>query len=89
MGLVNFETTVTKTVTLDKDVTLDVNKNVNSNVNIDDCLATAEASADAVGTSGNNLAETDTFAQCTDSGAFSFSEALAASSGTVDDAPLG
>jgi hypothetical protein len=76
-GTVNFNTTVVKNVNLNKTVTLTVNKNVNSTATITGTLATAEASADAVGWL-NNLAETDTFAQVQVGGAFAFSESLAA-----------
>jgi hypothetical protein len=76
-GTVNFNTTVFKNVNLTKTVTLNVNKNVTSTATISGTLATAEASADAVGFA-NNLAETDTFAQVQPFGAFAFSESLAA-----------
>ena len=76
-GNVNFNTNVTKNVDINKNVNLNVNKNVTSNVNLTGVLATAEASADAIGFV-NLLAETDTFAQVSTTGAFSFSESLAA-----------
>lgn len=76
-GSVNFDTNVVKLVDIDKTVDLVVNKNVVSTVDIDGNLATAEASADSIDFE-NNLAETDTFAQVSSLGAFSFSEALAA-----------
>ena len=76
-GFVEFNTNVTKTVTINKDVFVDVVKNVATNVDLDGSLASAEASADATGFDFN-IAETETFAQVTDSGAFSFSDALAA-----------
>jgi hypothetical protein len=76
-GVVDFVTTVTKTVTIDKTVTYDIEKNVATNVDLDGSLASAEASADSTGWD-YNLAETETFAQVTTSGAFSFSDALAA-----------
>ena len=80
MGNVFFNTDVNKDVTITKDVNLLVTKDVFSTVDLTGCLATAEASADAIGVDASGLlAETDTFAQCTDEGAFSFSEALAAS----------
>ena len=81
MGNVFFVTDVNKNVDINKDVDLDVDKNVFSNVDLQGNLATAEASADAIGATdffGGLLAETDTFAQVTEDGAFSFSEALAA-----------
>jgi hypothetical protein len=81
-GTVNFNTQVTKNVTITKNVNLTVNKNVTSTVNVTGNLATAEASADSVGFA-NNLAETDTFAQVQPGGAFSFSESLAAGTGTL------
>jgi hypothetical protein len=49
MGVVNFLTTVNKTVDIDKTVNLDVNKTVVSSVQLQGSLATAEASADALG----------------------------------------
>ena len=49
MGTVNFETTIDKIVDLQKQVDLSVFKDAESLVNIDDSLATAEASADALG----------------------------------------
>ena len=81
MGNVFFNTDVNKDVDIDKDVNLNVNKDVFSFVDLQGNLATAEASADAIGETGVGgglLAETDTFAQVTEDGAFSFSEALAA-----------
>jgi hypothetical protein len=78
-GNVNFNTQVTKNVNIFKTVNLNVNKFVTSQVNINGFLATAEASADAANNGGNNgLAEVDTFAQVTNSGAFAFAESLAA-----------
>ncbi|MEO1091630.1 MAG: hypothetical protein AAFX81_13425 [Pseudomonadota bacterium] len=79
-GTVNFDTNVLKIVDIDKTVDLTVNKTVFSDVDVDGYLATAEASADAIEFS-NNLAETDSFAQVSSSGAYSFSEALAAGNG--------
>lgn len=76
-GEVNFNTIVTKNVDINKTVNLNVNKNVTSTVELDGVLATAEASADAIGFEFL-LAETDTFAQVSALGAFSFSESLAA-----------
>ena len=76
-GTVTFLTDITKTVTINKTVNLDVTKNVTSTVDLEGSLATAEASADAIDFD-NVLAETDTFAQVSELGAFSFSEALAA-----------
>jgi hypothetical protein len=76
-GVVDFDTTVTKTVTIDKTVTYNIEKNVATNVDLDGSLASAEASADSTGWD-YNLAETETFAQVTTEGAFSFSDALAA-----------
>ena len=78
-GMVDFNTNVIKFVDIDKTVDLTVDKDVEAFVDIDGRLATAEASADALGF--NALAETDTFAQVDDTGAFAFSESLAA----VDD----
>ncbi|WP_420347704.1 hypothetical protein [Pelagibius sp.] len=75
-GTVEFETLIFKFVDIDKDVELTVFKTVDAEVNIEGRLATAEASADALGEDA--LAETDTFAQVDDSGAFAFSESLAA-----------
>ena len=77
MGTVNFNTNVTKNVDINKTVDLNVFKTVDVLVTIDGKLATAEGSADALG--DNVVAETDTFAQVEDGGAFSFSESLAAS----------
>jgi hypothetical protein len=57
MGTVNFDTNVEKTVEIAKTVTLDVNKEVTSFVTIAGNLATAEASADAVGTPGGPVDE--------------------------------
>lgn len=79
MGQVTFNTDIEKTVDIFKTVTLDVFKTVDADVDIEGRLATAEASADALGEDA--LAETDTFAQVDDSGAFAFSESLAAVSG--------
>lgn len=53
MGTVNFVTDVTKSVELFKTVALDVDKLVDSSVNIEGSLATAEASADALGGGGS------------------------------------
>ncbi|HIP79969.1 MAG TPA: hypothetical protein EYH07_16095 [Kiloniellaceae bacterium] len=78
-GTVDFDTNVVKNVNIFKTVFLDVDKEVDADVDIDGRLATAEASADALGF--NALAETDTFAQVDETGAFAFSESLAA----VDD----
>lgn len=49
MGNVIFNTDVDKTVNIDKNVNYDVIKNVDTNVNLRGSLASAEASADAVG----------------------------------------
>ena len=76
-GGVNFNTNVFKNVDIDKTVDVNVNKNVATNVVLNGSLAEAEASADAVGFDFN-IAETETFAQVSDEGAFAFSEALAA-----------
>lgn len=76
-GNVEFDTNVVKTVDITKTVNVDVVKNVATNVVLDGSLASAEASADAVGFDFN-IAETETFAQVTTEGAFSFSDALAA-----------
>lgn len=75
-GAVVFNTNILKNVNIEKFVFLDVEKDVDADVNIDGRLATAEASADALGFDA--LAETDTFAQVDSSGAFAFSESLAA-----------
>ena len=75
-GMVDFNTNVIKFVDIDKTVDLTVVKNVDADVDIDGRLATAEASADALGFDA--LAETDTFAQVDEFGAFAFSESLAA-----------
>ncbi|NIA72358.1 hypothetical protein HBA54_27595 [Pelagibius litoralis] len=75
-GTVNFNTNIVKTVDIFKTVFLDVDKDVDAQVFIDGRLATAEASADALGFDA--LAETDTFAQVDETGAFAFSESLAA-----------
>ena len=75
-GFVDFNTNVIKNVEIFKTVTLDVDKDVDAFVDIDGRLATAEASADALGFDA--LAETDTFAQVDETGAFAFSESLAA-----------
>ena len=78
-GTVEFNTNVIKFVDIDKTVDLTVVKNVDADVDIDGRLATAEASADALGFDA--LAETDTFAQVDEFGAFAFSESLAATEG--------
>lgn len=52
MGTVTFNTDVDKTVDITKNVLLDVDKNVFSDVDLEGSLATAEASADALGGSG-------------------------------------
>ena len=52
MGQVNFITDIDKDVDINKDVFLDVLKTVNADVNIQGRLATAEASADALGPVG-------------------------------------
>ena len=75
-GAVNFNTNIFKTVEINKFVNLEVDKDVDAFVNVDGRLATAEASADALGFDA--LAETDTFAQVDETGAFAFSESLAA-----------
>ena len=79
MGQVTFNTNIEKNVDIEKFVFLDVFKTVDATVDIDGRLATAEASADALGEDA--LAETDSFAQVDDTGAFAFSESLAAVSG--------
>lgn len=76
-GEVIFNTDIDKTVDIIKVVNYDVVKNVATNVDLDGSLASAEASADAVGFD-YNIAETETFAQVTTEGAYSFSDALAA-----------
>ena len=75
-GTVEFDTDILKNVNINKVVFLDVDKDVDAFVDIDGRLATAEASADALGFDA--LAETDTFAQVDETGAFAFSESLAA-----------
>jgi len=75
-GTVEFDTNVFKEVTINKVVQLNVLKTVDADVDIEGRLATAEASADALGFDA--LAETDTFAQVDETGAFAFSESLAA-----------
>ena len=75
-GFVEFNTNIFKLVDIDKTVDLTVFKEVDAFVNIDGRLATAEASADALGFDA--LAETDTFAQVDELGAYAFSESLAA-----------
>ena len=75
-GTVDFDTNIVKNVNINKTVFLEVDKDVDAFVNIDGRLATAEASADALGFDA--LAETDTFAQVDSTGAFAFSESLAA-----------
>lgn len=80
-GLVEFDTNVFKEVTINKVVQLNVVKTVNADVDIEGRLATAEASADALGFDA--LAETDTFAQVDETGAFAFSESLAATDNNV------
>jgi hypothetical protein len=82
-GNVNFNTNITKNVDILKNVNYNINKNVATNVDLDGSLASAEASADSTGWF-YNIAETETFAQVTTEGAFSFSDALAAG----NDAPL-
>lgn len=76
-GEVVFNTQIQKQVAIQKQVNYEILKNVATNVNLDGSLASAEASADAVGFD-YNIAETETFAQVTTDGAFSFSDALAA-----------
>lgn len=76
-GNVNFNTNITKNVDILKNVNYNINKNVATNVDLDGSLASAEASADSTGWF-YNIAETETFAQVTREGAFSFSDALAA-----------
>jgi hypothetical protein len=76
-GEVIFNTDIDKTVDITKNVNYNITKNVATNVDLDGSLASAEASADSTGWD-YNLAETETFAQVTTEGAFSFSDALAA-----------
>lgn len=80
-GGVTFNNNVNSNLFIQKNVNVNVFKNVFSNVNVTGRLATASASADAIG-SPNVLAETETFAQVTATEAFSFSDALAASIGS-------
>ena len=75
-GTVEFNTNIFKLVEITKNVDLTVFKEVDADVDIDGRLATAEASADALGFDA--LAETDTFAQVDEFGAYAFSESLAA-----------
>ena len=75
-GTVEFDTNIFKFVQIEKNVELTVFKVVDADVDVDGRLATAEASADALGFDA--LAETDTFAQVDETGAFAFSESLAA-----------
>jgi len=78
-GTILFDTNVTKDVLIVKNVTVDVDKAVTTTVNLTGNLATAEASADAIGADADGrLAETETFAQVTAGGAFAFSDSLAA-----------
>jgi len=86
-GEVVFVTDIDKTVDITKLVNYDIVKNVATNVVLDGSLASAEASADSTGWF-YNIAETETFAQVTETGAFSFSDALAAGNGFfIDDTP--
>ena len=75
-GTVEFNTNVMKFIELNKDVELTVLKTVFADVDIEGRLATAEASADALGI--DTLAETDTFAQVDETGSFAYSQSLAA-----------
>ncbi|MEL7348321.1 MAG: hypothetical protein AAFU80_19715 [Pseudomonadota bacterium] len=77
-GFVSFDTQVTKDVDILVDVDVDIFKNVVTTVSLEGNLATAEASADGIDGIAN-LAETETFAQTSSLGAFSFSQAIAAS----------
>ncbi|MEO1680377.1 MAG: hypothetical protein AAFU80_19710 [Pseudomonadota bacterium] len=54
MGAVNFATDVDKTVNIDVDVLVDIEKDVFTFVSLSGNLATAEASADAIGGEGGN-----------------------------------
>jgi hypothetical protein len=76
-GLVDFTTLVFKAVDILVDVNVNIDKNVSSFVDITGNLATAEASADAIGF--DTLSETESFAQVI-SGEFSqsFSSSVAA-----------
>jgi hypothetical protein len=76
-GFVFFETFINKDVLINTVVNVDINKDVNSFVDITGNLATAEASADAIGF--DTLSETESFAQVI-SGEFSqsFSSSVAA-----------
>jgi hypothetical protein len=78
-GAVAFDTAITKTVDIDVAIDFLKNAEVNSTVDIDDKLATAEASADAIDYD-DVLAETETFAQVSSLGAFAFSQSVAAAS---------
>lgn len=61
MGQVNFDTDIDKNVDITKTVFLDVDKTVNADVDIDGRLATAEASADAIGAAGTGTGDPITF----------------------------
>jgi|GEM_PF-4581467 len=61
MGQVNFNTEINKNVDIFKVVTLDVFKTVDADVDIQGRLATAEASADALGPVGNGNGDPITF----------------------------
>ena len=57
MGQVNFNTEIDKNVDIFKVVTLDVFKTVDADVDIEGRLATAEASADALGPVGSGTGD--------------------------------
>lgn len=57
MGQVNFDTDIEKNVNINKTVFLDVFKTVDADVDIQGRLATAEASADALGAAGNGTGD--------------------------------
>ncbi|HIP77035.1 MAG TPA: hypothetical protein EYH07_01020 [Kiloniellaceae bacterium] len=61
MGQVNFNTDIDKNVDITKTVFLDVDKFVDADVDIDGRLATAEASADAIGAAGTGTGDPITF----------------------------
>lgn len=61
MGQVNFDTDINKDVDITKTVFLDVFKTVDAEVDIDGRLATAEASADAIGAAGTGTGDPITF----------------------------
>lgn len=75
-GGTNFNTNVKKNVDIKKKVDFNIKKDVKSKVDIKGNLATAQASADALG--NNTLTEIDLFTQTTDKSSESFGESLSA-----------